>query len=364
MPRQAKPWFRAGENAWYAQVRGKQRRLIAGKANKAEAQRILMRLLLDEEPTSVSKSLSVGHLFDLFLDRVSRDLKPKTFGWYRMHLERFASHVGVGTPAQDILPLHVDSWIKSHAADWNDSTRRGAITAVKTAFSWGHKRGYLKENPIRQVERPSMGVRKAVTPDVLKAVIEAANPEFRRLIEALYGSGCRPEEVYTLTADQIDIDAQTWTVVGKSGKRVVHLPPALVDLSRKLVQGDKGGPVFRNTKGRPWTKDSVRNTFKRLKDSLGIEGRVYAHGLRHLFATDALDHGVPIATVAQLMGHSDTKMISQVYSHLDERHKHLSDAVGRFRKAEGAGKPPSDSGPGPVPPGKTQGAGPDPRDET
>jgi site-specific recombinase XerD len=56
--------------------------------------------------------------------------------------------------------------------------------------------------------------------------------------------------------------------------------------------------------------------------------------LRHAFVTDALERGVPIATLAQIVGHRDTKMIAQVYSHLHEKKKHLREAV---KKATGEG---------------------------
>ena len=65
-----------------------------------------------------------------------------------------------------------------------------------------------------------------------------------------------------------------------------------------------------------------------------------AYGLRHLFATDGLERGVPIATMAELLGHSSTKMISERYSHLADRHEHLKSAleVVRGPKANGKGE--------------------------
>jgi site-specific recombinase XerD len=53
--------------------------------------------------------------------------------------------------------------------------------------------------------------------------------------------------------------------------------------------------------------------------------------LRHSFATDALANGVPDAQVAELLGHSETAMLHEHYSHLTARARALRSALGRVR---------------------------------
>jgi integrase len=59
-----------------------------------------------------------------------------------------------------------------------------------------------------------------------------------------------------------------------------------------------------------------------------------AKSFRHGFITDALEAGVPIATVAELAGHRGTKMIERTYSKLRERKGHLRDAARKVRPGE------------------------------
>ena len=54
--------------------------------------------------------------------------------------------------------------------------------------------------------------------------------------------------------------------------------------------------------------------------------------LRHSWCTHALERGLDAVTVAMLMGHRDTTMISRVYAHLMQRRDYLRDSV---RKAVG-----------------------------
>jgi hypothetical protein len=56
--------------------------------------------------------------------------------------------------------------------------------------------------------------------------------------------------------------------------------------------------------------------------------------------TDALEAGIPIATVSELAGHRSTKMVEQVYSKLSERKAHLRAAAAKaVRKGEGNNTP-------------------------
>ncbi|MCU9931040.1 tyrosine-type recombinase/integrase, partial [Escherichia coli] len=53
------------------------------------------------------------------------------------------------------------------------------------------------------------------------------------------------------------------------------------------------------------------------------------YSYRHAFATQALVSGVDIATVAELLGHASTEMISRHYGHLANEKQHLKDAAAR-----------------------------------
>lgn len=102
---------------------------------------------------------------------------------------------------------------------------------------------------------------------------------------------------------------------GEVEPRVIYLVDQAETILRRLAQRHPTGVLFRNSKGNPWTKDSIKCRLTRISKKVGF--RVIAYGARHSFATDALVKGGidPIST-AHLMGHRDTSMVAKVYSHI------------------------------------------------
>jgi site-specific recombinase XerD len=107
------------------------------------------------------------------------------------------------------------------------------------------------------------------------------------------------------------------------------LPPALVALCRQLAARHPEGPLFRNSRGTAWTRNAIRCRFRRLRGKLELGPGVVAYSYRHTFATEGLGAGVDLATMAELLGHVDTTMVSAHYSHLDQKAAHLREAARR-----------------------------------
>src|SRR5262249_51319847 len=112
----------------------------------------------------------------------------------------------------------------------------------------------------------------------------------------------------------------------KTGRpRIVYLCPAAVELSKRLIeQCQDDGPIFRNTRGRPWTKNAVLIRFCKLRKKHPQLKGVIAYTYPSSFATDALEAGVPDATVAALLGHTNTNTLHRFYARLSHKIDHLT----------------------------------------
>lgn len=361
MARRPEPWYWAARDGWYVCLRGKQIPLARGQANKAVAWEEYHRLMVAEgSPIETPRPgrLTTRDLFNLFLIETAAavardDLTQVTYDGYERFLVGAAAAFG-GVRAAELKPLHVNQWAnglhprrvrrggtaETIQAPWGPTTRHNAITAVKVAFRWARRQGLIRENPIADLAKPTPRRREAIpTGDQVEGVLDATRDrEFRDLVLAIGETGCRPGEVAGVTAAMVDLDAGTWTVPNKTRRRTgeptrtVYLTPVMVELSRRLVEArPDDGPIFRNTRGNPWTRHAVACRFGELKRKLGMGPEAAANALRHLYITDALERGVPIPELAELVGHRDATMILRVYSKLSERREHLKAAARRAR---------------------------------
>ena len=95
------------------------------------------------------------------------------------------------------------------------------------------------------------------------------------------------------------------------------------ELTRRLAERHPEGPLFRNSRGKPWTRNAIRCRFRQLRRKLPHLKGVVSYTYRHSYATDALEQGVGVAQVAEFLGHTSTDMVMQHYQHLLEKREHL-----------------------------------------
>jgi integrase len=168
----------------------------------------------------------------------------------------------------------------------------------------------------------------------------ALTPELADLLTFIHATGCRPKEARTIEARHLDRAERVAVLVRhktahKTGKkRVIYLPEPAAEVAFRLADLRPEGPIFLNTRGRPWTHNALGLAVRRLRKRAGLTGDMVAYAFRHGFATDALTRGISSALVAELMGHADLRMLHR-YAHLSDKHDALREAVAKVRGEAG-----------------------------
>lgn len=95
------------------------------------------------------------------------------------------------------------------------------------------------------------------------------------------------------------------------------------------------GHVFTTELGTPDDPRNVSKWFERLVDEVGLDGSL--HTLRHSTASTLVASGVPLRIVAEILGHSSTRLTDEQYSHvapdlLGDALQRAADAVDRHRQ--------------------------------
>lgn len=364
MARTPKPWRRRSSGgAWYAQIAGQQVRLADADASFRDAQTELVRILAGVDHDTAETG-SVGDVIAQFLEdaqsRVARgELTHHTANQYMRRLDSFADAAG-DLRVDQIRAKDVKAWLAKHPT-WGTTTRAGCITAVKVAFNWAVAEGIIGANPVAHM-RAAAAIKPHDIPAaavLAQSLAACGSQEFLLFLRVLYQTGCRRSEAMIVEAQDIDWERGLWARAGKTTRvtrkpRIVHVPTALLDVLREEAKRWPRGPLLRNTAGNPWTESGLSSQMRRLRDRLRQQAAKEAkeqrlskpdaeryiadatsgltfRSLRHLFTTDALAKGVPIATVAELLGHSTTALISQRYGHLEKRPEHLKQALAQVR---------------------------------
>jgi integrase len=346
------PWYWAAKNAWFVEVGDKRhplgkhpedipppRKRKRGDPPPKPPESILQayyRLMATASRTlPASEVLKVCQVCDLFLDYSEKHHTADTFRGYNDFLQDFCEHYGT-LLAKELKPLHVSRWLDSHPG-WNGS-RRNAVVAVKRAFNWADAEGLLQPNPIQSVKKPPQRHRdRVLTPEERKEIlVTIPDQHFRNFVFAMQETGARPGEVRKVTAAHVNLDLGIWIfkehkTAKRTGRpRVIYLTPAMVELTRMLMEKYPEGPLFRGPRSkRGFTRNGVRCRFRVLRQKLPHLAGVISYTMRHSFATQALVNGVGIAHVAELMGHVDTSMVSQHYAHLAGNVQHMREAANK-----------------------------------
>lgn len=106
----------------------------------------------------------------------------------------------------------------------------------------------------------------------------------------------------------------------ESSDRVVPIPRELTKYFKMMDTGDCLNVVSHN--GKPVPTRTYQAAFTSILKKLGIENRCF-HSIRHTFATRALESGMDVRTLSELMGHKNPSVTLSRYAHSLIEHKTL-----------------------------------------
>lgn len=283
----------------------------------------------------MDNSITFNNLTGKYLAWCQKHRAPRSVEWYKGHIENFLKFLGDNSsiPATNLKPFHVSEWVDSNPT-WGDTYKGGAIVAIKRVYNWAIELGYADINPIARLKKPQAKRREIyMEPGDFTQILSRLCPSdpFRDLLEFVWYTGCRPQEVRHIEPRHVDMVHERIVFPaeeskGKRAKRIIYLHGRAWEITKRLLlEETSGGKLFKNNRGTPWTKYAICNRFHRISKAMGK--RMFCYAARHGFGTRKLIQGHDHLTVAALMGHTDGSMLAKVYSHVDKDTEHLRRAL-------------------------------------
>lgn len=213
-------------------------------------------------------------------------------------------------------------------------TAKKAVSLLSSVYNFGIKRGLVKDNPCRLVERPADQKRdRYLNPteyarlgQVLSAQIEMNKSLGANLvIRGLALTGCRTGELLALRRSDLDAEGRCLRLAQtKTGPQIRPIGATAIEHLSDVLAVHESEWVFPSTRNDGHITD-IRKPMLVLTDAAKLMD-VTPHILRHSYDTVAHELGYSELTIAGLLGHKLHSVTSRYAHHVDHV---LADAADR-----------------------------------
>lgn len=234
----------------------------------------------------------------------------KSLRYYRQTLNTMKAGIGKA------LRVITTDDIRTFMANYQETHHVGNVTLdnmrriMSSFFGWLEDEDLIVKSPIRRIHKVKTpkAVKETYTDEELEQLRDTCT-EIRdlALIDLLASTGMRVGELVRLKRTDINFQERECVVIGKGNKaRTVYFDARTkLHLSSYLNQRqDTETALFVSlrTPHQPLSIGAVEARLRVLGERTGL-GKVHPHKFRRTMATVAIDKGMPIEQVQQLLGH-------------------------------------------------------------
>lgn len=206
--------------------------------------------------------------------------------------------------------------IRGYLTEYQEQNNSSKVTIdnirriLSSFFSWLEDEDYILKSPVRRIHKVKTGtnIKETYSDEALELMRDNCT-ELRDLamIDMLASTGMRVGEMVLLNRNDIDFNERECIVFGKGNKeRVVYFDARTkIHLQNYLESRSDKNPALFVTLKEPNNRLKIGGIETRLRElgkHLGLS-KVHPHKFRRTLATMAIDKGMPIEQLQQLLGH-------------------------------------------------------------
>ena len=234
----------------------------------------------------------------------------KTLKYYRTTIENMAEAVG-----KSVRHIQTED-LRTYLTNYKQKNSPSRVTidnirrSLSSFFSWLEDEDYIIKSPVRRIHKvkTATNVKETYTDEDLEKMRDNC-VELRDLaiIDMLASTGMRIGEMVLLNKADIDFNERECVVFGKGDKeRVVYFDARTkIHLQNYINSRTDENPALFVTLRSPFERikiGGIETRLRKMGKELEIE-KVHPHKFRRTLATMAIDKGMPIEQLQQLLGH-------------------------------------------------------------
>lgn len=257
-------------------------------------------------------------LLELFISsKKVEGCSQKTLRYYSSTLRKLLTSISKGLAhitTDDLRQYLAQHEQSSECSKANiDNIRR----IFSSFFSWLEDENYILKSPVRRIHKIKMAkpVKETYSDEALEIMRDSCeNLRDLAIIDLLASTGMRVGEMVNLDIADVDFENRECIVFGKGSKeRPVYFDARTkIHLKNYLLSRTDDNPALFVSLLKPYKRleiSGVEIRLRRLGRKLDIP-KVHPHKFRRTLATRAIDKGMPVEQLQQLLGHAriDTTM--------------------------------------------------------
>lgn len=203
------------------------------------------------------------------------------------------------------------------------STANRDLTVLKAALNLAYANGRIATDHAWRSVKPFKNVDGAklrfLTDDEARRLVNAAGSEFRPIVQAALLTGARWGELRNVKVADVDLRAATVRLTETKGgePRDCFLEGEGLALFKAHTLGKSGDmPVFPAPDGKTWADSTQIRRMALACEAGNVKPSAAFHDLRRTFGARLARRGVPMAVIAQALGHKDERITRKHYAHL------------------------------------------------
>ena len=256
--------------------------------------------------------------------KIQHEAHPRTHMRYKTSSHPLNEFFGK-LPLDAITTAHVEKFKQGRSEEVSSATTNRDIAALRFMLNYAMRKGMIVKNPVHAVKLlpEGPGAMRIVSHEEQQRYLAASNPLLWDVATVILETGMRPEEVFTIRKENVHLlHGYVFVPTGKTrfARRNIPLTDAVKEVLRRRVTTAKGPYVFPNREdfNRPLTTVKKAHAEALRKAEIDPPFRIY--DLRHTFGSRSAMAGVDLATLKELMGHSDISTTMR-YVHPTPEHK-------------------------------------------